>query len=263
MRMVLTLVLSCTLAGAQTKAERGRQIIDQAIEALGGNKFLAVDTRVEKGRVYSFYREKLSGLSKATIYTQYLKTPDPADARQLYLRERQAFGDDEAWSVLFNEEDGWEITFRGARPLKEETVERFRDSRWRDIFYILLRRLNEPGMIFEYRDRDVVDNKPMEIVEITDSENRAVTVYFDYSTKLPGRQVFYRRDEDRVRHEELTIFDKYRDVGGGVQFPFVVQKFRDGEKTFSMFAESIEINVPLVEGKVSLPGNIKMLERQK
>ncbi len=263
MRLPLLLVLGCAVAAGQTAAGRGRQIIDEAIQALGGRAFLEVETRVEKGRMYSFYREKLSGLTKATVYTRYLRLPETPKPNELHLRERQAYGEDEAWSVFFNEEDGWEITYRGARPLKQETVERFRDSRRRDIFYILLRRLNEPGLIFEYKGRDIVDNQPVEVVEIIDAENRAVTVYVEYSTKLPVRQVFYRRDEDRMRHEELTIYDKYRDVGGGVKMPFVVQKFRDGEKTFSMFAETVEVNVPLPEAKLSLPAGIKILERQK
>src|SRR5262249_53268835 len=52
--------------------KRGKQVIDDAVAALGGAKFLAMEDRVEAGRAYSFYREQLSGLSIAKIYTRYL-----------------------------------------------------------------------------------------------------------------------------------------------------------------------------------------------
>lgn len=263
MRVLPILLLTLSLATAQTRQEKGKQVIDEAIAALGGDNFLGLKIKVEKGRMYSFYNQKLTGLTRATIYTKYLTpaaTPDPND---LYIRERQAFGKQETWSYVFTEEDGYEVTYRGAKPLLTETVERFRDSRQRDIFYILLRRLDEEGLIIEYHGSDVVDNRPMRAVDITDSENRVVTVWFHYSTKLPARQIFYRRDKTRFRHEEVTIFDKYRDVGGGVNLPFVVQRERNGERIFSMYADSVEINLPLTDEVFLLPGDIKMLERQK
>ena len=45
------------------------------IYALGGDAFRNMRTRTETGRAYSFYREQLSGLSVARIYTKYL-APD-------------------------------------------------------------------------------------------------------------------------------------------------------------------------------------------
>ena len=263
MRALAILLLGLSLATAQTRQEKGKQVIDEAVAALGGEQFLALRNKVEKGRVFSFFREQLSGLSHATVYTRYLTAPTTPRTNELYLRERQAFGKNEAWSVLINEEDGWELTYRGAKPLKSETLERLRDSRQRDIFYILLRRLGEEGLILESRGAEVVDNKPMELVDITDSNNRVVTVYFHYSTKLPLRQLFYRRNKTRVRHEEVTVYDKYRDVGGGVKLPFVVQRERDGERVFAMYADSVEINQPVTDEKFSLPGDLKILEREK
>ena len=55
----------------------------------------------------------------------------------------------------------------------------------------------------------------MEIVDITDADNRTVTVYFSQTTKLPVRQSFKRRTpEFKDFDEEVTLFSKYLDVGG-------------------------------------------------
>ena len=51
---------------------RGKRVIDDALVALGGEKFLTVKDRVETGRAYSFYRDQLRGLANATRYTRYL-----------------------------------------------------------------------------------------------------------------------------------------------------------------------------------------------
>ncbi|HET9318308.1 MAG TPA: hypothetical protein VFO27_00990, partial [Bryobacteraceae bacterium] len=64
-------------AGAETSIERGKRLIDAAVAALGGDNFLQMQDRVETGRAYSFYREKLNGLSHARIYTRYLIRPEP------------------------------------------------------------------------------------------------------------------------------------------------------------------------------------------
>ena len=76
----------------QSKIEvRGKQIVDEAIAALGGDAFLKVQDRVETGRAYSFYNDRLTGLSRARIATRYLLRPEPATIGFFGQRERQAF----------------------------------------------------------------------------------------------------------------------------------------------------------------------------
>jgi hypothetical protein len=218
--------------------------------------------RVETGRVYSFYREQLRGLSRATIYTRHLTTPDPPVQGQLYVRERQSFGKpkEEDYAVLFTDDKGFQITFRGARPLPDDTLSRYRESTRKSILYILRHRLKEPGLLIESQGTSVFDNQPVDVVDFTDSANEVVTVSFHYSTKLPVRQVFYRRDpKTRQRFEEVTAFSKYRDVGGGVQWPLTIQRERDGEKIFEIFSETVAINQDLDESVFSLPVNMKVL----
>ncbi len=63
-RPALVFVLLAAFSAAETPATtRGKQVVDDAIAALGGDKFLAMQDRVESGRAYSFYRENFSVLS--------------------------------------------------------------------------------------------------------------------------------------------------------------------------------------------------------
>ena len=254
-------LITALLLQAETAQERGKRIVNECLDALGGDRYLSMETREESGRAYSFYREQLTGLSIAKIYTRYY--PDVKDtAHELAVRERENFGKKEEFGVLFTTDEAYDITFRGARPLPADRFATYKETTLRNIFYILRVRFHEPGMIFESRGTDVIENSPVEIVDITDADNRTTTVYFHQITKLPTRQVFYRRDpatKDRI--EEITRFSKYRDVGGGVQWPYAIERDRNGEKIYEIFSESVQANnAKLSDNLFVLPSTIKMLK---
>jgi hypothetical protein len=258
------LPLAPAVSRSQDKAERGKQRLMQTLQALGGSRFSAMEDRVESGRVYSFYNAQLSGLARATIYTRYLTPPRPLKPGGMFVRERQAFGKDQDYAVLFGEDKGWQITWRGARPMPQATFDRYLDSTRRNVFYILRQRLDEPGLLIEFRGSEILDNQPVDVVDITDSDNITLSVYVHQSTHLPLRQLFFRRDPaTRERNEEMTVFAKYRDVGGGVQWPWTITRLRNGEKIYEIFSDSVGINQNLNDLLFTLPANMKILPPPK
>jgi len=266
MTPVPLLLLCAAIGWAQSAQDRGKKVVEDALAALGGDLFLAMRNRVESGRAYSFYREEVSGLSLATIYTKYLEPAASPAPGSLGIVERQSFGkrDREDTAVLFVNGAGYQINFRGARPLPDATLERYMDSAPRNIFYILRLRLKEPGLTFDYRGFQVWQNQPIDSVDIVDAENRVVTVYFSQSTKFPVRQVFYRRDpKTKDRIEEVTEFSKYRDVGGGVSWPYTIFRTRDGDRVYQMFSDTVAIDQNLSDSLFTLPANIKMLQKER
>jgi len=257
--IALSLAWSFALS-AENAQDRGKRLIDECLQALGGDRYAHMENRVESGRAYSFYRENLNGLTIATIYTRY-DTDVTDTAHDIAQHERENFDKKQDWGVLFGAHEAWDVTYRGARPVPTDTYDRYRETTLRDIFYILRTRLHEPGMIFESRGADVLQNVPVEIIDITDADNRTTTVYIHQTTKLPVRQVFYRRDpvtKDRI--EEITMFTKYRTVDG-IQWPFTIERERNGEKIYQMFSNSVEFNSPkVVDTLFALPAGIKMLK---
>lgn len=236
---------ACAALRAQTSQERGREIIDKAIKGLGGDGFRFLTTRTETGRAYSFYREQITGLSIARIITKYY----PGE-----MKQRQMFGKKFDDIVLLTNKSAWEITFRGARDLGPERVKQFNETTLHDIFYILRERVNEPGITFEAHGIDVVENQPVHTIEIYDAENRNVTAWFHQDTFLPVKQRFTRWDEQiKDRREEITRYTKYRDTGNGVMWPHDVQRERDKEKTFELYADKVTIGDPVADSQFELP----------
>jgi len=262
----ITLIVAGVVTGAQAESiqQKGKRIVDEALAALGGQAFLTMQNRVESGRIYGFYHGKLNGMSLDTLYTTYLQRPIDATPSFIGERRRDARGKKQDDVILYTDGTGYEITFRGARPLADAILEQYKIGTLHNIFYILRERLDGPGMIFESRGSDFFNNRPVEIVDITDADNNVVTVYFDQVTKLPARQNYDRRDPiNNDKLEEVSIFDKYRDVGGGVMWPFNVRQERNGDKIFERFSESVEINKDLAGSMFVLPTNLKILKKDQ
>jgi capsule polysaccharide export protein KpsE/RkpR len=82
-------------------------------------------------------------------------------------------------------------------------------------------------------------------------------------THLPAKQVTYRRDpQTKDRVAEVTRYSKYRDVGG-VQWPYDIQRERDGEKIYQMYSDSVVVNKDLTDNLFTLPADMKILKKPK
>jgi hypothetical protein len=245
------------LLRAETAKERGKRLVDKVIQGLGGDAFRRMHTRTEIGRAYSFYREEINGLAVAHLYTKYLDDPK-APIQQV---ERQVFGKKLEDAVIFTPTDSYDVTYRGAQPLPDDKFKQHRETTLHDIFHILRARLSEPGIEFEGTGRDVVENQPVEGLEIYDSENRNVTVWVNQDTFVPVKQRFFRYDETiKDRREEVTRYAKYRDVSGAM-WPFQITRERDGERTFQLYSDHVTINDALPDSMFELPSGIKILKK--
>jgi len=250
-------IVAAALRG-ETAKDRGRRLIQQTIQGLGGDAFRKMRTRTEIGRASSFYREQLTGFGVAHLYTKYL---EPDQSSGLLELQRQVFGKHLEDAVIFTQREAYDVTYRGAQPLADDKVKQYHETTMHDVFYILRERINEPGMEFEGSGIDVVENQPVETVEIYDSENRHLTLWVNSDTFVPVKQRFYRWDPViNDRHEEVTRYAKYRQTGG-IMWPFGITRDRDGEIVFEMNSEHVTVNDPLPDTMFQLPNGIRILKK--
>jgi hypothetical protein len=259
-RTFLSLAAGATLLRAQAppvSQTRGREVIDKTIYALGGDGFRLMRTRTEIGKAYSFYRDQITGLSPAHIYTRYVQ-----NGTLIREEQRQVFGKKQDDAVILTSAGAWEVTFRGAKNLGDERLKQFQDTALHDIFYILRARLDEPGLVFEHRGKEVVENAPVEAVEIYDADNRNISVWIHSSTFLPVKQRFQHWDPVvSDRREEVTRFTKYREAGNGVMWPHDVQRERDQEKIFELYSDKVTVGDDFKPGMFELPPGATILKK--
>lgn len=256
--VVVCLSLSLSLP-AQTRQEQGKLLVEKALAALGGEAFLQIRDLVKTGRAYSFYQENLRGHAVITVYERFDAMKPDAGEEWLPVSRREVYTPKGDYYSLFQNGQGWEVTYRGARPLPQERLRRYREATRRDFFYFLRYRFGEPGLYFYHRGVEIIDNVPTDAVDITDSESDTVTVYFRRSDGLPVQQVYNRLDpKTRVPYEEKTVFSKYRQVGA-VTLPWNIRQERDGEKIFELFGASIQVNQSLGDDLFRLRQDIDLL----
>jgi hypothetical protein len=244
---------------AQSDSNKGGEIVDKAIAALGGDRFLQMHNRVARGRIYAFFHDQLSGLDVTTIYTEYLPAKP---AKGIALREREVLGKKQDYSFLFLPDQAFDVTYRGARPVPDESWQRYVRATENDILYILKVRHAEPGILYDYVGSDVYLSTHVEVVDITDAQSRTVRAFFDHNTMLPIHESFSWLDPDTKYHnDEVTDYDKYRDIGDGIMWPFSIERERNGYKSYQMFATKIEANQPLPAKTFELPPGAKLLKK--
>ena len=260
-KSILLTILAVTALESQTAAppNKAKDVVDQCVKALGGERFLNMHTRHEAGRIYAFFHDQMSGFDVANIYTQYR---DDKDLKGVQVRERQVLGKKQDYSYLYLADQAFDITFRGARPIDDERWQRYARSTTNDILYWLRYRYNEPGMQYDYIGNQVLITNHVDVVDITDANDKTIRVYFDYNTKLPVRESFTWLDtETRERNDEVTDYDKWRDAGDGIMWPFTIERARNGYKFYQIFANKVEINAELPDGIFDLPKGAQILKK--
>lgn len=244
-------------------AQRGQDLIHACIAALGGSRFLNMQDRLETGKAASFYHERVSGLSIAHLYTRYPAPSGPLPESYYGILEREAFGKKQEDIVLFTPDGGWEVTFRGVRPLPDESVAKHKETTLANFLYILRQRLHEPGMMFEDRGVDVADNQRVQRVDLTDNAGRVISVFLAAETNLPVSQRYMRFDPFyKEKIEEITRWSKYRDVGGGLMWPFAITRERDREIIYQMFSDKVSVEGNFAETLFTLPSGMKTLKKE-
>jgi hypothetical protein len=255
----LLLLVCLPLLSQTSAANKGKEVVDSAIAALGGQNYRQMRTRIASGRIYSFFHDRISGLDRAAIYSEYL---DSKPAKGLAIREREKLGKKQDYSYLFLPDQGWDVTYRGARPIPDENWQRYQRTTENDILYLLRVRRDEPGLEFDYIGNQVYLSRHIEVVDIADAQGRTVRVYFDYNSKLPVRETYEWLDPDtRQRNQEVSIFDKYRDIGQGIMWPFSIERERNGYKTYQLFADKVTANPALPDGTFDLPAGARVLKK--
>lgn len=254
-----SLLVIGSIPGAQSSGpDKGRETVNKVIAALGGDKFLHLHDVVEHGRLYGFFHDQVTGTDVAKIFIEYLPSAPP---NQLAVRERQLMGKKQDYSYLYLPDRGWDITFRGARPVSEEKWSTYQRAMVHDVIYTLRCRMNEPGIQFEYTGTDTFLGRHVEGLDIIDSSDLTVHVLLDHNTWLPIHATYSWFDEKTREHnDEVTDYDKYRDIGG-VQWPFVTERTHNGYKASEVFADDAAADQTLPPNIFELPENAPILKR--
>lgn len=204
----------------QSNQQKARKMIDQMIEALGGQAYLTLQDYYAEGRSGSFHNETLVG---SGLYYRFWKWPS-MDRIEL-TKERDVV-------ELYVGDDAYEITYRGVRPLDPAKDEKLRQALLRrhyNLEIILRQWLKEPGILLLDEGPGISEGHMAEKITLINAKNESVTLYIDPNTHLPLEKRFSTRDPRyRERDEERTIYGDWK-VIQGINTPRMTVTKRNGE----------------------------------
>src|SRR5438445_3236715 len=144
----------------QANSQKAKQVIDQAIEALGGQAYLTITDSKLEGRGYSFHHGEPNSLG--TLFWRFRKFPDK-DRVEL-TKKRDII-------QIYTGDKGFEITYKGVRPLEQkEELEPYMRRRHYALDVVLRQWLNQPGVALFYEGQTVASQKQTDQVTIMNNK---------------------------------------------------------------------------------------------
>jgi hypothetical protein len=232
-------------ASADPNTAKARQLIDQMIQALGGDAYMHFTDMEQEGRTNGFYHGQPTG--GTAPFWRFYKFPD---------KERVELTKQRDWIVIHNGGEGTETTFHGTRPEDEEA---HREYVLRDQYSMenaLRNWLNAPGTTFFYDGPGFSDNHQVEKATIANANNQQLTFSIDTFTHLPVRKTFTVRDpkyKDKDTYSE--VFSEYRLIQG-IQTPLVVTRMKNDEMIAQRFLTKVTYNQGLADNFFVPPSSI-------
>lgn len=216
----------------QGNSQKAKQIIDQAIQALGGEAYLNISDMKTEGRAYSFHHGQPN--SVGTVFWRFRKFPDK-DRIEL-TKKRDVI-------QIYSGDKGYEITYKGVRNLEmKDQLEPYLRRRHYSVDLVLRQWLHQPGVALFYEGQKVAAQKETDQVTIMNNKNEAVTLNVDINTHLPVKKSYSWRDPaDKERNVEDEIFDNYRPIQN-IMTPFDTTRVYNGEMSAQTFLTNASYN---------------------
>jgi hypothetical protein len=237
-----------TLMPEQSVA-KAKQVLQQAIQALGGPAFLDVKDLTCTGRLSSF--EHSGAVTGSVKFVSSIKLPDK-DRTEFYYKTYTDIIVAELHKTnmtadVHNGEKGWTLNGGGVDELSADAIALNQEQRKRSVNVILRERLNEPGLEFRWGGTEVIDLRRVDWVEINDTEHHTIRLAFDESTHLPSRTIYETLDPSTREHnDELEYYSNFHTIQG-VETPFQRARERNGLKFFQVFYDECKYNTGLSE----------------
>jgi len=271
-RRILHLVTFCLLVGltdttsAQVSTaspasegsadEKSQQIINRAIEVLGGSNYLNVKTVIGKG----FYTTFNEGVSQVPArFLDYIAYPD---------RERTEFSGAGIKTIVTNVGDtGW-LYDGGVRKITDQSSTQVEDFKrgMRTSLENLLRGWwkKEGGKVVYVGRREAGLAKRNETVRLTYPNGFWIEYEFGARDGMPAKIIYKRsrKNMDTGNEEETTEEDQLLKpiTVDGVTAPWVIDHFVNGVQVSRANYESIQYNQMLMDALFAKPDDVKKIK---
>ncbi len=234
-------------------ARKARAVLDQTVQALGGQPYLTYENRSEEGRYYPLYHGRTE--STGIAYRYYVEYPDKDRFEVLRLKDIHVIpGQIDIGGVkskksdivlIHNGDKGYEITYKGTAAQDKLDLENYLRRREHSLEWVFRKWIRDPNVALFYDGPAVVNGKETEGVTLLNSQNDSVSVFLDLNSHYPVKISYSWRDpKDRQKNVEDEVYDSYKLVQG-IWTPHSVTRYFNGETSQQRFINVASYNMKL------------------
>ena len=209
---------------------KAQEVLNKAIQSLGGEAFLQAKSVYMRGRTYAISEDSASGV---VPFESTVEFPD---------KRRFSYGKDKPITLINDGEHGWQIDRYGMVRQPLEQVRRWKNGARYGYENLLRRVIREDGVLVQDAGRDFTDNLAARVVTITDAQQVQIRVYLSTVNSLPIRVTYRVQNPETHDWEEFgEMYSDYRDFQG-IQTPRHVTRSLDGDRYSEVFRNVVEYN---------------------
>jgi len=227
--LVLVVLAAAVGARAQTtqavedeaakNAAQARAELDAMVKAMGGQAWLDMKNKMVEGYIAAFFHGNPD--VGTTLTWEYHEWPDHDRIEVTKHRDVVEF---------FEGRDGWEVTYRGKKPMEKDLLDDYMRRRDHSIETVVKLWMKDPKTILVFEGQRLAERHLADQVTLISPENEAVTIQIDAQTHLPLRRSFEWRDP--IYHDKNTDSEEYDDyhVVQGIPTPFTITRWKNEDQ---------------------------------
>ena len=232
----------------QTPEQRGHKLLDEMVEALGGDAWFRRHNLQEYGNLARFFRGAPTGIVvNFTAIHQFPGDNRPEAERVGFITDKSMILPGKKIDVvqIWTGDGGYEITYKGRNSLPRDQVDDFYRRRNHSIEALIHTWLKAPDVMVISEGNTMVERRLADKISILSADNDAVTIELDAATHLPLRRTFKWRNETfKDFDEDAEEYDDYH-VVQGLPTPYTLTRYHNGDMNsqtfFTKFAYDIDL----------------------
>ncbi|HTF72096.1 MAG TPA: hypothetical protein VK638_56455 [Edaphobacter sp.] len=225
-----------------TQEQLGKKLLDQMVEALGGEAWFNRKDMLVSGRTAAFFHNAPNGsVIEYTGWRRFRAAAEGEAERIGFLSDKSMILPGKKIDVvqIWKDGNGYEVTYKGRTTLPKDQVADYYRRQNHSVESVVRDWMKAPGVMVIAERSTMVERRMADKVTVLSANNDAVTIELDATTHLPLRRTFKWRNETfKDFDEEAETYDDYHTVQG-LPTPYNITRYHNGDMVNQRFLTKV------------------------